>query len=61
MSKLRIRFSLKELVLLFAFVSMAIAIVVQFRELVPLRAEVRQMRTELGKLSIDDAAQRPGD
>jgi hypothetical protein len=55
MGKLRIRFSLKELVLLFAFVSMAIAIVVQVRELVPLRAEVRQMRTELGKLSIDDA------
>lgn len=51
------RFSSLTAFALMTIVGLGIAVVLQWRELGPLRAEVRQMRTELGRLSIDDPSQ----
>jgi hypothetical protein len=50
----RFRFSLLTILFLMALVACGFTIWRQWRELVPLRVEVRQMRAELGHLSIDD-------
>jgi hypothetical protein len=50
----RPRFSLLTALLLVAIVAMGIGIWRLYRELVPLRAEVRNLRTQLGVLTIDD-------
>ena len=54
MRRLRPRISILSALLLMTIVGMAIVIVLQWRKLGPLRAEVRQARTHLGRLSIDD-------
>jgi hypothetical protein len=51
----RPRFSLRELLMLMALVAMAITIVLMYREVGPLRAEVKKLRDESGKLWVDDA------
>jgi len=48
------RFSLLSAILLMAIVGLAIVTVQLYRELKPLRAEVRRLRDEVGVLSIDD-------
>ena len=48
------RFSLLTLVLLTTIVALAISVAVLYRELSPLRAEVRQLRDEAGYLTIVD-------
>lgn len=48
------RFSLRTLLLATVFLAMALAIVVLSWELVPLRAEVQQLRNEAGYLTIED-------
>ena len=50
-----IRFSLFTAILLTTIVGLTIVVVVLWREVGPLRVEVRQMRAQLGKLTIDDA------
>ena len=54
MDERRFRISIKNLLLIVAFVGMAIVIALQWREIGPLRAQVRSMRTELGQLNIDE-------
>ena len=54
MPRPRLRFSLLTVLLLTTIVGMAIVLVVQWRELGPLRAEVRRLRDEVGYLTIDD-------
>lgn len=48
------RFNIKALVSLTTIVGLLIVIVQQWREIGPLRAEVRRMRNELGYLLVDD-------
>lgn len=48
------RFSLLTLMLATLFLGMALAIVLLTLELIPLRAEVQQLRNEAGYLTIDD-------
>jgi hypothetical protein len=50
----RPRFSLLTTLLLTTIVGLAIVVTLFWREIGPLRAEVRRMRTELGFLTIDD-------
>ena len=52
--RIRPRFSLLTVMLAMALVACGITIWQLWRELVPLRAEVRQMRSQLGFLSVDD-------
>ena len=52
--RLRPRFSLLTALLVTTIVGMAIVLVVQWRALGPLRAEVRRLRDEVGELSVDD-------
>jgi hypothetical protein len=54
------RFSLLTVLLLVTIAGMAIVIVQLWRELVPLREEVRRYRAELGFLTIDDPTQVQG-
>jgi hypothetical protein len=54
MPRFRPRISLLSALLLMTIAGMAIVIVQLWRELVPLRQEVRGYRTELGLLTIDD-------
>jgi hypothetical protein len=51
---LRPRISILTALLLMTILGMALAIVQLWRELVPLRAELRQLRDETGRLSISD-------
>jgi hypothetical protein len=53
-TELRPQFSLLTILLVMALAACGITIWQLWRELVPLRVEVRQMRGELGHLSIDD-------
>lgn len=48
------RFSLRTMMLATLFLGMALAIVLLTLELIPLRAEVQQLRNEAGYLTIDD-------
>jgi hypothetical protein len=57
MPRFRPRFSLLTALLLMTIVGMAIVLVQLWREVGPLRLENRQMRTELGQLTIDVASQ----
>jgi hypothetical protein len=50
----RPRFSLLTLLLLTTIVGLAIVVGLQWRELDPLRRELRQLRSEVGHLTIDD-------
>lgn len=50
----RFRFSLTTLVLLTTIIALAATVGVIYRELGPLRAEVRQYRDQLGILTIND-------
>lgn len=50
----RTRFSLLTLVLLTTIVALAVTVALLYRELAPLRTEVRQLRKETGQLLIDD-------
>src|SRR5947207_15917846 len=50
----RPRISLLTALLLMTIAGLAIVVVLQWREVGPLRAENRRMRDELGYLSIDD-------
>lgn len=52
--RFRPRISLLTALLLMTIVGMAIVVVQLWREVGPLRAEVRQLRTEAGRLMIDD-------
>jgi hypothetical protein len=52
--RFRPRYSLLNMLFVMTIVAMAIVIVQFWRELVPLRAEVRKLHDEVGKLSIDD-------
>lgn len=52
----RPRFSLLTILFVTTIVGMAIVLVVQWRQVVPLRAEVRRLRAETGQLTIDDPA-----
>jgi hypothetical protein len=54
MPQIRPRFSLLTILLLMALVACAITIWQLWREVGPLRAEVRRIRDEVGVLSIDD-------
>lgn len=56
MQRLPIRISLLTALLLMTIVGLAIVVVQLWREVGPLRAQVRGMRTELGLLNIDDPA-----
>jgi hypothetical protein len=56
----RPRFSLLTALLVTSFVGMAIVIVQFWREIGPLRDEVRQLRTEVGRLTIDDPSKIQG-
>jgi hypothetical protein len=49
-----IRFSLLNGLLLTGIVAFSIVVALQWREIGPLRAEVRQLRNEVGKLTIDE-------
>jgi hypothetical protein len=53
-SKWRLRFSLLTVLLLTTIIAMAITITLLWCEIGPLRAEVRQLRSQLGELSIVD-------
>lgn len=53
-SRLLPRFSLRTILFVIALVACGITIWQLWRELAPLRAEVRQMRAQLGFLSVDD-------
>lgn len=48
------RFSLLNLVLMTTIVALGITVFLQYRELAPLRVEVRQLREETGQLVVDD-------
>src|SRR5258708_5153760 len=50
----RLRFSLLTATLLITIAAMAIVIALLWREVGPLRAQVKSMRTELGMLNVDD-------
>src|SRR5882724_1348501 len=50
----RLRLSLLNLFCLTAIVALSIVIALLWREVVPLRTEIRQLRNEVGKLTIDD-------
>jgi hypothetical protein len=50
----RPRFSLRTLLTLTAWLAMGMTIFLQWRELAPLRAEVKKLRVETGKLWIED-------
>ncbi len=50
----RFRFSLRQLGVLVVFLGMAIALVMQYRELASLRVEVRKLREEAGYLNVED-------
>lgn len=54
MSRFRPRFSLLTMLLVMTIVGMAIVIAQMWRDVGPLRAANRQMRTELGLLTIED-------
>ncbi len=54
MPRPRLRFSLLTVLLVTTIVGMAIVVVMQWRSLAPLRAEVRRLRNEVGDLSVDD-------
>jgi len=49
-----VRFSILTLLLLTAIVALTITVVQFYRELTPLRAEVKQLRDETGQLTIED-------
>ncbi|HEY4235236.1 MAG TPA: hypothetical protein VGM76_17530 [Lacipirellulaceae bacterium] len=53
-AKPNLRFSLLTALLLTAIVAMAMVIMLFWREIGPLRSEVRRLRNEVGTLSIDD-------
>ena len=53
-SRGRSRFSLLTALMLMTIIGLLITVTKLWREVGPLRAEVRQMRTELGHLTIDD-------
>lgn len=50
----RPRFSLLALLLLTTVVALAVVVALQWRELQPLRDEVRRLRNEVGELTVDD-------
>lgn len=52
--KHRLRFTLRQLGVLVVFLGMGIALVMQYRELASLRAEVRKLRAERGELTVED-------
>jgi hypothetical protein len=54
LSRLRPRFSLLTALLLLTIVGVAIVLVQLWREVGPLRAEVRRLRDEVGYLPVDD-------
>ena len=56
MNRPNIRFSLLSALLMVTIVGLSIVLVQLWREVEPLRAEVRRMRTELGMLNVDDPA-----
>jgi hypothetical protein len=55
MPRFRPRISLSSALLLMTIIGVAMVIFLQWREVGPLRAEVRGLRTELGQLNIDDS------
>src|SRR4051812_48010133 len=54
MRRFRPRLSLLTALLLMTIIGLATVVVLQWREVGPLRAEKRRMRSELGYLNIDD-------
>lgn len=54
MPRPRLRFSLQTALLLTTIVALAIVVVMQWRDVVPLRAVVHRLRDEVGELSVDD-------
>lgn len=52
----RLRFSLQTLLLVLAIAAMGMVIWQMYAELVPMRAELRRLRDEVGKLTIEDDA-----
>lgn len=54
--RLRFRFSLLTAILVLTIVALAIVVVLQWREIFPLETKVRQLRTEVGSLTIDDSS-----
>src|SRR5689334_4545078 len=54
MPRFRLRISLLTVLLLMTIVGMGIGLWRQYRELVPLRSQVRDLRQQLGALTIDD-------
>ncbi|MCA9262067.1 MAG: hypothetical protein KDA61_22775 [Planctomycetales bacterium] len=50
------QFSIRRLLTLFVLVALGVTAYLQQRELIPLRAEVRALRREAGRLSVDDPA-----
>jgi hypothetical protein len=54
MSRPRLRFSLLTILLVTTIVGLAVVVVMQWREVIPLRTAVRKLRDEVGALSIED-------
>jgi hypothetical protein len=50
----RLRFSLLTLLLVMALAALGVTVLQLYRELVPMRAELRRLRDEVGELSIED-------
>lgn len=54
MSHIRFRFSILNMLMLMTIIALAISVVLLWRKVGPLRAEVRRLRDEVGVLAVDD-------